>query len=182
MRPTPAKKTKRATPTPATPTTPSSPVSDVVVSQVLEAWRTNNRINLFLLDRISEEGLRCSLSTRGGRDVARQFAHMHDVRVWHVEARAKALSKGLRKFASKESPPRDVVKEALVESCEVVAVFLESLLHGTARGYKKGPIQHLAYLIAHESHHRGSVLLTLKQSGHKMDQADSYAIWDWDRV
>ena len=40
--------------------------------ELIEAWQTNHRINLFLIEGISEEGLRSSLSTRGGRDVARQ--------------------------------------------------------------------------------------------------------------
>ena len=157
---------------------------ELIVEQVLEAWRTNNRINLFLLDRIDDEGLRSTLSTRGGRDVARQFAHMHDVRVWHLEARARDLAGGLRAFASRTSPARGDVRAALIQSCERVGELLGGVLHGEPkrRGAKKGPIQQLAYFIAHESHHRGSILLTLKQSGHKLDQAVSYAIWDWDRI
>ncbi len=35
-----------------------------------EAWETNNRINLFLIDNISDEGLRCTLSRRGGPGIA----------------------------------------------------------------------------------------------------------------
>jgi len=38
------------------------------------------------------------------------------------------------------------------------------------------------HFIAHESHHRGNTLLTLKQSGHKIDKTVQYAIWDWDRL
>ncbi len=30
------------------------------VGQLLEAWRTNNRIDLFLIDKISDEGMRCA--------------------------------------------------------------------------------------------------------------------------
>lgn len=46
---------------------------------------------------------------------------------------------------------------------------------------KRGLVQHLAYFVAHESHHRGSILLTLKQCG-PVDQTTRYAIWDWDRI
>ena len=41
---------------------------DEVLGELLQAWRTNNRINFFLIDRISEAGMKCSLSKRGGRD------------------------------------------------------------------------------------------------------------------
>jgi len=155
-----------------------------VVDQLLEAWHTNNRINLFLIDRITDEGLRCSLSSRGGRDVARQFAHMHDVRVWALQTRAKDLASGLKIFASKQSPDRSTLKSALTASAEAIGRFLTDLIAGKPkrRGAKKGWITHLSYFIAHESHHRGSILLTLKQAGHPLDQDTRYAIWNWDKM
>ena len=55
--------------------------------ELLEAWRTKNRINLFLIDRISDEGMKSTLSKRGGRNVVRQFTHLHNMRVWHLENR-----------------------------------------------------------------------------------------------
>jgi uncharacterized damage-inducible protein DinB len=123
-----------------------------VLDELLEAWRTNNRINLFLIDKISAAGMKCTLSKHGGRDVARQFAHLHNVRVWHLERRAKDLVEGVLARAPKR------------------------------RGMKKGVFTTLGYFIAHESHHRGSILLTLKECGHKLPQNDQYAIWDWDRI
>ena len=91
-----------------------------MLDELLEAWRTNNRINLFLLDHISATGLKCTLSTRGGREVARQFGHMHDVRIYHLEKRAKDLSKGLSKFQSKRAetviPEKAELKKALAAS------------------------------------------------------------------
>ena len=71
---------------------------------LLEAWRTNNRINFYLIDRISKEGMACSMSKRGGRDVA------------------------------------------------------------------------------HESHHRGNIMLTIKERGHNVDKAMQYGIWAWDQI
>ena len=59
--------------------------------QLLEAWRTNHRINNFLIDHISAAGMKCSLSKRGGRNVIRQFAHVHNQRVYHLEGRARIL-------------------------------------------------------------------------------------------
>jgi len=155
------------------------------MDELKEAWQTNNRINLYLFDAITDEGMRCTLSTRGGRDVARQFAHIHDVRLYHLEKRAPDLMEGLEPFRSKDHPDRAVVREALVASGDAVERFFGELAEppeGKKRkGFKKGVATTLAYFISHESHHRGSILLTLKMSGHKVDQAIAYGIWDWDR-
>jgi uncharacterized damage-inducible protein DinB len=163
----------------------------VDVNQLLEAWRTNNRITLFLLDEISDEGLSCTLSRRGGRDVARQFAHLHDVRLYHLGERASDLAQGLERFQEKGrpavSPDRETLKAALTESGEAIEAFLRDVAEGSdaglrRRGFKKGVVTTLAYFIAHESHHLGSILLTLKQCGHAVDRSSAYRIWDWDRM
>ncbi len=155
-----------------------------LVGQLLEAWHTNNRINLFLVDRIDDEGMKCTLSKRGGRNVVRQFAHVHNVRVWHLENRARDLSKGLKVFATADEPDKETLKQALDASAAAVATFFTRAVtgEGKARTLKKGVVPHLAYFVAHESHHRGNILLTLKQCGHKIAQEDAYAIWDWDKI
>lgn len=62
--------------------------------------------------------------------------------------------------------------------------FLAAVLEGEpkGRGFKKGIFATLGYLTSHDSHHRGSILLILKTSGHKLDQATQYAIWAWDQM
>ncbi len=154
------------------------------VEQLLEAWRTNNRINLFLIDEISDEGMKSTLSTRGGRNVVRQFCHVHNNRVYLLENRARDLAEGLYKFETKEEPDRKRLKEHLETSGARIETFLADCAAGVPkrRGFKKGVIAHLGYLIAHESHHRGNILLTIKQCGHNLDQAKRYAIWNWDKI
>ncbi len=155
-----------------------------MLDELLEAWRTNNRINLYLIDHISEAGMSCTLSKRGGRDVARQFAHIHNNRVWHLEKRAKDLAQGLVKFETKVTPTKVQLKEALAASCEAVESFLEGILSGAPkrRGLKKGVFATFGYHIAHESHHRGNILLTLKECGHSLAKQVQYAIWGWDQM
>jgi len=152
--------------------------------ELLEAWRTNDRINQLLIDHISDDGMSCTLSKRGGRDVARQFAHIHNNRVWHLENRAKDLAAGLKKFPTKESPSKAELKQALSASCRVMETFLAGVLSGEPkrRGFRKGVFTTLGYFVAHESHHRGSILLTLKVCGHGVEKQVRDAIWGWDQM
>src|SRR5690606_32322139 len=110
--------------------------------EVLEAWRTNNRINLFLIDRISNEGMRCTLSPRGGRNVVRQFAHMHNVRVSHLKNRSGDLADGLYQFDTYEEPDKETLKGHLQVSSERLETFFERCITGSgkARPLKKGVI------------------------------------------
>jgi len=156
-----------------------------MLDEILQAWQINHRVNMKLVDGISEAGMRSTLSTRGGRDVARQFAHMHDVRCWWLEAHFRELSKGLTKFASKPSPSKAELRKAQAISTAVIEEMFRRAIDG--RGVIKG-VKHLSavsvlgYFISHESHHRGSILLTLKQTGNKPPTSVQYSIWDWARI
>jgi uncharacterized damage-inducible protein DinB len=153
------------------------------LEQILDSWYTNNRINLLLIDHISDEGMACTLSRRGGRSVSRQFAHLHTNRVWHMQKRAPHLADDLHVFETHEEPDRRVLSERLEYSTDVLADYFRLAVSGDRRirCLKKGPVAYLSYFIAHESHHRGNILLTLKQSGHAVHKDARYAIWDWDR-
>lgn len=155
-----------------------------MVDQILEAWRINNRVNLRLIENISDEGMRCTLSRRGGRNVVRQFAHLHNNRIWHLERRAKKLANGAHLFDTYDEPSRRALASALRDSTERIEelICLSSEGASGVRTFKRGLVPYVAYFIAHESHHRGNILLTLKQCGHGLDKKTQYAIWDWDRI
>ena len=53
---------------------------------LVEAWQKNNDANLFLLWHLSQDALANRYSEKT-RTVAAQFAHIHNVRVYHLEKR-----------------------------------------------------------------------------------------------
>ena len=155
-----------------------------MIEEILEAWRINNRVNLRLIEGISDAGMRCTLSKRGGRNVVRQLAHLHYVRVFQLTRRAKPLAKGASTFASHDEPDRRTLAAALNDSSQRIEQWIRLASEGAPgiRTLRPGLVPTVAYLIAHESHHRGSILLTLKQCGHPLDKDVRYGIWDWNNV
>jgi len=155
-----------------------------MLAQLREAWRINNRIHLTLIDRISDPGWHCTLSKRGGRSVARQFTHIHYLRVHHLCNRANGLADGLAMFDAQDEPDRPALIAALTDSAARMEMWIDLACNHDAnvRVFKRGVAVQVAYFIAHESHHRGSILLTLKQCGHPVDARVRYAIWDWDHI
>ncbi len=156
----------------------------ILITQLIETWQTNNRINLFLIGKIDTAGMKSSLSKRGGRSVTRQFAHLHNNRVWQLERRAKDLAKGLHKFETTDEPDKRTLKKHLNQSAKRFETYWTDAVTGDVKRacFKKGVIAYLAYFIAHEAHHRGNILLTLKESGHNLDQDTKYAVWNWDKI
>lgn len=156
-----------------------------MLEQLVETWQINHRVTLRLLDALSDEALHATLSTRGGRDVARQLAHVHEVRLTFAEITSKTnRAAKLSPFARGETPAKKQLRAALDASAKAIVTSIREAWAngGKTPGFKRGVIPMVGYLIAHESHHRGSILLTLKQTGHKLTDELKWGLWDWNKL
>ena len=153
-----------------------------MVEQLVESWQVNHRVTLKLIDGLPPEAFKATLSERGGRDIGRQLAHVHEVRTAWL--RKRDMPDGMTKFEKGESPPKTSLKKALDES----ALGVERLIRrgcangGQVGGFKRSVVVLLGYLIAHEAHHRGSILLTAKKSGFPLSEDLRWGIWSWDKI
>ena len=148
-------------------------------SQLVETWQIHNRVNFYLLDSIKPEALGAASASKG-RNVAEQFAHLHNVRLMWLKSAAPDLLAGLEKVEKEQAADKALLRTSLEASGKAIETLLgRGLAEGRVKGFKPHAAAFLGYLISHESHHRGQIMLTLKQAGHPVDKKTSFGIWEW---
>jgi len=147
------------------------------MSHLSETFHINNNINLYLLDAIAEEHLKDQSSSKG-RNVGEQFAHMHNVRLMWLQVADPALMKGLEKIEKEKGITKTLLQKSLESSTKKIELLLDKSPE-RVKGFKPHSTAFLGYLLAHEGHHRGQILLCLKQSGHMVDKKTQFGIWEW---
>src|SRR4051794_20342037 len=87
-----------------------------------DTFLLNNRVNLQLLDQLSAQQLAWTANPRA-RNIADQFAHLHNVRVMWLEVSAPAAAKALPKIG-KGIANKDELRSALEASAEAMAALI----------------------------------------------------------
>ncbi|HKD08274.1 MAG TPA: DinB family protein [Bryobacteraceae bacterium] len=154
---------------------PQFPIADAL----LGAWATNNRINSYLIENVPDEAWRAKPPGGKGRDIASMFGHMHNVRIMWIKSADKS-AKLPAKLEGDDYSKKDAVN-ALAESERALDAILRRALSGDGRisGFKPDAASFLAYLFAHDAHHRGQICMLARQVGHPISKSAGFGLWEW---
>ena len=128
--------------------------------QILDTWNINNRINLYMLDAIPKDALD-DVSASKGRNVAEQFAHIHNVRLMWLKVSGPELMEGLEKIEKEQASDRKLLERSLKASGAAMEQLLQK---GIAEGKIKGFKPHLTAAMA-----TGLPCITLSLPGIALD-------------
>jgi uncharacterized damage-inducible protein DinB len=144
---------------------------------VLRSFAIHNRVHFYLLDALAPEVWLAEPPGGKGRTLAALVAHIHSVRLmWLKAAGVKTLPAALEKTASVAE-----AKAALEESAAALETILTKALNGDGRipSFKPDAWAFVGYLIAHEAHHRGQMMMLARQLGHAPDKSINFGLWQW---
>jgi uncharacterized damage-inducible protein DinB len=148
------------------------------------AWRNHCAGMRILIEELDEVALEASSSTRGGRDVRAQLMHMHEIRLAYLGSYLKQVEDPPQPFPKGGQPRQAELLEAFSKSEDLLSSYFDHCIAkgGKVAGFKGGAVQMLGYFIAHESQHRGNILLTIKLAGKKIPDRLKWGIWDWNKI
>lgn len=150
-----------------------------MTSGLVEAWRMSNEANLFVLSKIPAAALGDAYGART-RTVAKQFAHMHAVRLRWLQHSSPRFAESVDALDRDATLGKGVLKTALRASGKAVEGYLaECGQTGRVKSWKGSPATFLSYLVAHEAHHRGLAMVAMRAAGRKLPEELVYGQWDW---
>lgn len=148
-----------------------------------EAWAVNNRMNVYLLEHLSEEAWRAQPPGGKGRTIAAIFAHIHNVRHMWLSVSARETRIPAKLDRDKCTPKQ--VAEALEKSSEVIARLLEEAAarpDGKVKDFRPDVVHFFGYIVTHEAHHRGQIAMLARQTGHPLPEAAGFGMWEWGKM
>ena len=146
-----------------------------------DTWLLNNRVNLLLLEQLTDEQL-AYLQNPKARSIGDQFAHLHNVRIMWLEHRLPELAATLEKI-EKGRATKSNLKHALNASGVAMGSMIrEAEREGKLKGAKRGLPAFFGYVLAHEAHHRGQIIVHLKYAKMPIDRMFGFSLWEWETI
>ena len=152
-------------------------------------FAANERMNQLLIEELNP-AVWTAKPVGGVRTIAAIFTHMHNVRCKWVRLTAPHLKVPALLSRARCTPDEaraglaksgarcvEMLTEALGDSGGVT----EFLRDGLAQPWPVGP-EMLAYMVAHEAHHRGQVCMLAHQLGYPVAGRVTGALWNWERI
>jgi uncharacterized damage-inducible protein DinB len=152
-------------------------------------FAANERMNQMIIEQLDPAAWNAKPPGMA-RSIAAIFTHVHNVRTKWVRLTAPHL-KVPRQLQRAHCTPKQA-RAGLAESAARCEEMLAEALGGGGRVEKfvrdgwarPWPVgaEMLCYMISHEAHHRGQVLLLAHQMGFPLPKQVMYGIWNWEKI
>jgi len=147
-------------------------------------WRTNNRVTTLLFESLAEELWPEKIPGAPRRTIRMIAGHIHNARCMWIKMTGKKHGIAVPQGVDRHRVTREELIPALQRSSEGIVRLLDLGLDrgGKLPGFPRDVVHFLAYLVAHEGHHRGQIIMVARQLGHRLPrEATTSGMWDWSK-
>jgi uncharacterized damage-inducible protein DinB len=154
---------------------------------LLGAWRTNNRVTVFLLEHLTPELWGATVPGAPRRTVRMIAGHLHNARCMWIKTLGKEHGIAVPRAVNRlRVGPEDLIAALGRSSRGIISLLTLGLDRGgtipgsssyTWRNLPLDVAHILTYFVAHEAHHRGQIVMLARQLGHRLPVEITGGLW-----
>ena len=158
---------------------------------LLAAWRTNNRVSIFLVEHLPEELWGAAVPGAPRRTVRMIAGHIHNARCTWIKSLGKEHGIAVPRPVNRHKVgPKELITALGHSSRGIISLLRLACDQGgvipasSSYVWRNLPLDvgHvLTYFVAHEGHHRGQIVMLARQLGYRLPVEVTGGLWHFSK-
>jgi uncharacterized damage-inducible protein DinB len=151
------------------------------IEEIVAAFEECGRATEYLATVLPAKLWHLPSPTGHGRTIAAMVTHIHGLRKMLAKMGGAPAATALDRRRVTPAEARRALHQV---NATLTALFRSSLTRGEARvtGMPRRSVNAMAYLIQHDAHHRGQIMLRARELGHTFSADVVMRMWGWKRL
>jgi len=150
-------------------------------AELVEVFEQSGRATEYLVSVLPPDVWLMPSPSGRGRTIAATVTHVHGLRKMIAKMGGAKVGPSLDR---KTVTPAEARRALAQINDTLTTMFRESLGRGEARvkGISRRTVNIMQYLMQHDAHHRGQIMMRASDLGHKFVTENTMRIWGWKKM